>query len=284
MPAEAATRTAALIERFETKCVACIARAGPDEVHDVRVSIRRLDQGLRLFGEWVPEKVCGRIRGCIKPILRAAGAVRDCDISRQLAGELGIRLRSHTRLELQTRRGLATSYLRGNLKLVIGDELPSKWRADLKLDGAVRDRHAQFVAVARDILPDELEGFIETGGKLAHHPKSKRALHEFRISAKQLRYSLEPFADLYGPDLDAKIAAVRKVQTILGDLNDRVASRRLFKELGASSQITDAFRHAAEEKTELFRTAWQELFGEPGTSREWVRFLARVPGPPSQVL
>jgi CHAD domain-containing protein len=266
-----------LIGRFAEQCARCDTVAGPDEVHDLRVSVRRFDQGLRLFAEWLPQRRSDKIRACIKAIITAAGGVRDCDIALQLAAELGVELPPHTSVELRTRRGTASAYLRTKLRPVIDDQLPAKWRVQLELDGIDANSDGKFAALARKALPGEIGDFIERGSALAGHPTSKRALHAFRISAKRLRYSLEPFADLYGKDLGSRIAKVRRVQTVLGDLNDRVVSGRLLEELGAGDAIVHPFREAAEKKIEQFQMTWGELFGKQNTSDEWVYLLEQVP-------
>jgi CHAD domain-containing protein len=45
-------------------------------------------------------------------------------------------------------------------------------------------------------------------------------LHEMRIAAKRLRYTLEIFAPLYGPEFAAAIEAVKSIQEQLGFIHD----------------------------------------------------------------
>jgi CHAD domain-containing protein len=58
----------------------------------------------------------------------------------------------------------------------------------------------------------------------AHHESLAWAdvptLHEVRITAKRLRYALESFREVLGPDVDGLLARVTALQDQLGELND----------------------------------------------------------------
>jgi CHAD domain-containing protein len=54
---------------------------GPEEIHDVRVSIRRFSQGLLLFVDLFPPWEVKKIRRRLKRMLRLTSQIRDRDIS-----------------------------------------------------------------------------------------------------------------------------------------------------------------------------------------------------------
>ncbi len=59
--------------------------AGEDEVHDLRVSIRRFKAALRVFRpEFAPRKA-KKIRRSLDPVMQSAGIVRDRDVIVKLA-------------------------------------------------------------------------------------------------------------------------------------------------------------------------------------------------------
>jgi CHAD domain-containing protein len=52
----------------------------PHAVHDLRVAIRRLSQGLATFKPQLPRKAAKKIHRQLKALLSAAARLRDCDI------------------------------------------------------------------------------------------------------------------------------------------------------------------------------------------------------------
>jgi CHAD domain-containing protein len=56
-----------------------------EAVHKMRVSIRRLQQGLRLFGQFLREKGVKSLRRELKQIMVPAGELRNCDIALTIA-------------------------------------------------------------------------------------------------------------------------------------------------------------------------------------------------------
>jgi hypothetical protein len=51
-------------------------------------------------------------------------------------------------------------------------------------------------------------------------PTRVEELHNMRISAKRLRYTMELFAPFYGPDFKAAISQIKKIQEQLGNIHD----------------------------------------------------------------
>ena len=60
---------------------------GPEEIHDVRVSIRRFSQGLLLFHDFFPPWEVKKIRRRLKRMMSLTSEIRDRDITLEfLAG------------------------------------------------------------------------------------------------------------------------------------------------------------------------------------------------------
>jgi CHAD domain-containing protein len=69
--------------------IAHAVRAHDEEaVHKMRVSIRRLQQALRLFTEFVDERQVKRLRKQLRTILKAASEVRNRDIGAKLVAKV----------------------------------------------------------------------------------------------------------------------------------------------------------------------------------------------------
>jgi CHAD domain-containing protein len=70
---------------------------------------------------------------------------------------------------------------------------------------------------AQATLPAVVEAFY------SHAPgdsSNAEALHELRIAAKRLRYSMEFFESCYGKRLNSFITAIRDLQELLGKIHD----------------------------------------------------------------
>ena len=106
------------------------------------------------------------------------------------------------------------------------------------------------------------------------------ALHQARLAAKRLRYTLELFRPCYGPGLEARLKGLRRLQQVLGELNDAAATGRLLgKALTGERphhQLVLKFLDArAQAEAQAFRKEWTEVFDAPGQLEWWTGYLAR---------
>src|SRR5580700_4728194 len=62
-------------------------KPGPDEIHDLRVSIRRFSQGLQLFADFFPKWEIKKIRRMLKRMMRLTSSIRDRDIALEFLAE-----------------------------------------------------------------------------------------------------------------------------------------------------------------------------------------------------
>ncbi len=72
---------------------------------------------------------------------------------------------------------------------------------------------------ARKIARTRLEEML-MWGQYAHDPQRVNELHDLRIAAKRLRYTLEIFSDVLPEGTDAIIEEVTQIQEELGNLHD----------------------------------------------------------------
>jgi hypothetical protein len=92
---------------------------------------------------------------------------------------------------------------------------------------------------------------------IVHDPLAGELLHDMRISAKRLRYTLELFSEVFGRQGARQITRVKEVQEILGELHDadvrieiiedelaRLASRQM-RELSERLKTEPIERHYA---------------------------------------
>jgi hypothetical protein len=67
-----------------------------------------------------------------------------------------------------------------------------------------------------DVRIEELLGWAE----YVHDPRNIEQIHNLRISAKRLRYTLEMFAFAFPPELKGYIDEIKKIQEHIGDMRD----------------------------------------------------------------
>lgn len=139
---------------------------------------------------------------------------------------------------------------------------------------------ATAIQNARRVLPALVRSFFAAGRAACLPGVAFEAMHEFRLEAKRFRYTLELMLPLYGTGLAQRLESLQEVQTLLGDLNDCVATHELLSEPAYQDQAetprmlsfleTRALRQATR-----FRTHWQTTFDAPGELERWVQYLAR---------
>jgi len=97
--------------------------ASVDAVHDLRVSVRRATEAIRIFAPGAK-----RLRRDIKAVRERAGAVRDRDVTRQLLRRRKLPAADPALIYLQGQRDFAAEQLRAYLKEELKKDHPSRWR------------------------------------------------------------------------------------------------------------------------------------------------------------
>ncbi len=149
-----------------------------------------------------------------------------------------------------------------------------------KLHQAAWDERAGAGTNAHRELPHlAVSFFTQVRALLADDPAAPM-LHRLRLLTKRLRYTLELFRPCYGPGLETRLAALRRIQQLLGEVNDSAAAGRLLSRSmsTASPQRARVLRHLEERgtvKAQEFRKDWAEVFDAPGQERWWTTYLAR---------
>lgn len=216
-----------------------------EAVHDLRVSIRRFDQTLLLFGGMLEKKKVRKSRRRLKKVLALAGAVRNCDIADRLVGG---RFRG-VRKEIDRRRASALQLL-GNLL--------RRW--DQKQRSSKLSDRLQATGTGRINLRRLSGDFIRLGTRAAES-SSPAALHRFRIVAKHYRYTLELLASLIGRRKAAKRLSVMKaVQSRLGSVNDCETVRALAAEWKLGKAVDRFLQKRERQQMARFRKQWNVQF------------------------
>ncbi len=122
-------------------------------------------------------------------------------------------------------------------------------------------------------LPQLAGRYFKAGRELLNRRASLEVLHEFRLETKRFRYTLELFKPRYGPGLNKRLPSLRKIQDLLGEINDCVNTQNV---LGRKQNILAEFlqRRVARKRRELQRY-WQSTFDAAGRERWWRDYLER---------
>lgn len=154
----------------------------------------------------------------------------------------------------------------------------------MKRIGTVRCDESRSVADnARRALPRLARAYFKAGRQVLDSKRSARTLHRLRLETKRLRYTLEVFLPAYGPSLESRIESLRRIQDLLGVLNDCVSTRRLL--LDGRAKPTPRLRRLIErldrQSARLagdFVRHWETTFDAPGQQQRWVAYLTQFAG------
>jgi CHAD domain-containing protein len=227
-----------------------IAGEDPEEVHAMRVAARRMRAAWRVFGDGFEREERGRYRGELRDVGARLGAVRDLDVLIEIVVAYGKQRSARQRAGLEP--------------------LLSAWRAEREARRVDLVTELESERFARFIV--DYSEFVETPGLAAlpvapHTPGLLRhrmpatiwgayqavwafdgdlgaadlaTLHELRIAAKWLRYTLEFVREPLEPGATALIRPVVALQDHLGDQHDRHVAGLRAREFATSTTPTDA--------------------------------------------
>jgi CHAD domain-containing protein len=266
-PPEEGARLIAL--SYLDQAVAARARlkdeADGEALHDFRVALRRLRSCLRAYRDSLQGSVPKKLAKRLRRLAGATGPGRDAEVQlewlRGRGSKLGSQQRQgHTWMLARLNGRMREAY--GDLQAEIEQDFPavegelrrhlSVYRTKIFLDPETAP--PSLGAVTAQILHDQVAE-LEAHLAKVRHADDETGAHRSRISAKRIRYLLEPFADEL-PENGAVVKRFKALQDLLGDLHD---SHVLEKELAEA--VEEA---AAERARRLLELA---LAGEPDSPR-----------------
>lgn len=248
----------------------------PDSIHDLRVSIRRLRQDLKVFEPWFEAGQVKSIRGRLRKLLDRCGAVRNCDIALEVLKAAGCQ-DPLLQKALERERGHTQKELDRTLQAWRHKDRARHWRKNLDVAGVDAKIGNSAEEIARRILPAAVDELFQAGRTAARPGSSHRQLHRFRLVAKRVRYTLELFAATYGSNLEQIVEPLKTLQEKLGAINDCAATLEMVRQNRAASA---AVSRLAREREADFRAYWKRDFG-PQVSARWKAVLANG-GRPAQ--
>lgn len=195
-------------------------------IHNMRVSLRRLWAAMTTFSHYFNQKKFFRLSQKTRTLARKLGKVRDLDVLIEL-------LEKHSKyLEEKPSTTLTISYLvsqwqserlkdRGKLfkylEKLANKEFERKFLAFFDSTTQNKYKETKKAKNEKKIFLDTLKNFYR------HAPKenfSSESLHQLRIAAKKLRYSLEFYEICFNHLLTNYLKTLKEIQELLGDLHD----------------------------------------------------------------
>jgi len=252
-----------------------------EAVHDLRVAVRRFSQVLRLFKPYFRGKEVRKIRRELKQMMGLAGEVRNCDIALKLMAKAERRDTTGLPPKIQNLRQEGERALIAFLRHWVERKSSKKWRGVIASTTTSNEEafpKAPIAKTAQRMLPRMAEQFFKRGNEAAKTKASPRELHQFRISSKKFRYTLELFPSLYGPPLNTLLQEIRRGQRLLGDINDCETVIDTLSQYRLADELRSWLKKRQRRKMEQFQRYWTETFAAGTESRKWNTLLTRTAG------
>lgn len=280
-PPEEGARLLAL-RQLELAVVARDRLADPEDVealHDLRVALRRLRSTLRSYRPQLAGSLSKKVLRRLRDLAAATGPGRDAEVQLAwLRGELPALVRAQrtgaawllSRLSQRMDAGYEAAHE------VLERDLPrlaealrsrlSVYSTEVNLEDALP--RPTFASVTGDALRRQVD---ELRAELAAitGPQDQEDCHEARITAKRIRYLLEPLSEEL-PEVAPLVKRFKGLQDLLGDLHD---AHMLEGELGTGLEA------AATERARLVFATTLEAQGAAATpARRAIRRPSREGG------
>ncbi len=274
------TQTAKRLKKLQTEMEGVSRKRGAssgdaDGIHDLRVSIRRLSQGLRAFEPWFETANVARVRRRLRKLMKRCAAVRNYDVALDVLDAAGWNA-SRLLGRLKRERGRARKDLAATLRKWRHRDRLKKWRDKLRAQqprpsaripkGAIESKAEN----ARRLLPRMLDELFRAGTRAARAGASHETMHQFRLKTKRMRYTLELFESVYGTKAEHLMDWLKSLQEKLGAINDCAMTLQMVKR---NRRAAAAVRRLTGEREDEFRTYWESGPG-PRERNKWKAVLA----------
>lgn len=211
-------------------------RGAAEHLHQIRVNARRLRNALSIYKDLFPPRQLKQWNKSVRRAVEVSSRARDLDVyihflnvyagkPRGIPGRgvivFFIAALKKKREKLQPRiiralddlnkRDTFEDITRSLGRALAADRLPSGGKKDSDPRKLYKVARKKLLRRVKELMV--FEPFV-------YQPRRIQELHQMRIAAKHLRYTLEGFAPIYGPRLLLFIARVVSFHRQLGDIHD----------------------------------------------------------------
>ena len=208
-----------------------IKRKDIEDIHDLRVASRRIRTCLAVFFSYLPKKKVESWQREIRSITKLFGQVRDLDVQIDLLDQLSekipdpsilpglkrIRLRLNQKRE--KKQGGINDLCQSVLKSDILSEMKTWVESVMSVSENTNIYSLDLFQLGYENIQSRLDNFLFYEVFL-FDPSRIEELHQMRIAAKRLRYTLEVFSNIYDSKVDDALEITRKSQQYLGNIHD----------------------------------------------------------------
>lgn len=200
-------------------------------LHDFRVAVRRTRSALSLIRGVYPKEEVTRYKSLFSNLGRQTNRLRDLDVYLPKQDAYRARIPDFLRPALdlyfeslrEERKSVRRKLVKDFAPKRVDPEL-DRWESFLESRKIPTDdcpnARLPVEPVARKLLAKRLGKILAEGRALTPGTPDSQ-FHELRIDFKKIRYLTEFFSSLFPPgELNPVVKALRKIQNILGDLND----------------------------------------------------------------
>ncbi len=217
------------------------ARAGnPEGVHQMRVALRRLRTMLVLYAPCLERCARERFNNAIRDLGAVLGTARDWDVfvEETLPAARNSGVRAEWIAALEERAAEKRESAHHGVRDLIGSKAPAELVLGIQAWLSDFDWAADQAQAARSAAAEIMPGFLDrVAAKVMRRGRaaarlSPRALHPLRKSIKKLRYSAEAVREFYDEKrVKRHVKRCKKIQTVLGTINDAQMTVRLVREI-----------------------------------------------------
>jgi CHAD domain-containing protein len=206
-----------------------------ESLHKMRVAARRLKGHLKVFRDIFPRRKFNRIYNILREFIRLIGEIRELDVSFETidaylnknnpennkililyVSKLKI-LKTGLRNNLDSdKRFIKFLNSKTEITSLVQDGLTSKQKkkfTNFNLDSSFIQNAGLIIPFLRKLITLNMKDVL-------NHPTKKNELHELRIKAKPLRYSMELYSGLINDEFDEMIYETKKFVEHAGTVHD----------------------------------------------------------------
>jgi len=238
-------------------------RTDNEALHDFRVALRRMRSTLRGFRAYLDQAIPKKVRTDLRDLARATTAGRDAEVLATWARDLETQVPPAKRAglpwlhaRLAARRDRVYEELRRDVVPGFGN-LERRLRKALAIAAKRAPDGPSYGSVLATLISEHAAVFEQELAALRSATDDVPA-HSARITAKRLRYLLEPVVELE-PRAGPVVARVKALQTLLGELRDLQL---------AGAELADAAAAAAAERARAQHERALATDPPPGRTRD----------------
>lgn len=244
-----------------------------EDIHDLRVSSRRLREGLTLFAPCYEPGNITRLIKSVKRVTRLLGEMRNTDEAllffNALTDDVDSICRSDLeRLQLifQNNRTKELKRLKPGLREIAPKPLRDLYLRTINAPSIFKpssndiDLFTPLSDFARRSFDTQIAA-VTSLVPLAQQEQEIEAQHRLRIAVKHFRYRLEILSPLMGADYQPLHTAVKGYQDVLGRMHDLDVFAEIIREAGFPSSIEDLVRECMVEKRKNLFSGFTGMLG-----------------------